>query len=94
MEIIILTSIICTLFATFIFGPMVYAHKQEEKSTDKVMTKKKILKRIDRTLADMETNGIYFSQEVKDELVKQREELLCNYSGLPSTKSYEQTNEK
>lgn len=40
-------------------------------------------------LADMESNGIYFSEEIKEELKKQREELLCEYSGLPSVKSYE-----
>lgn len=88
MEIIVLTSIICTLFVTFIFGPMVYAHKQVKKKV-KPMTSKKVLKRIDRTLADMESDGIYFSKEVKDELIKQREEFHCNYSDLPSVKSYD-----
>jgi hypothetical protein len=41
----------------------------------------------------MESEGIYFSQDVKDELKKKREELVCNYSGLPSVKSYEQLND-
>ena len=89
MEIIILTSIICTLFVTFIFGPMLYAHKVTEKKS----SNKKKLKKINRTIADMESDGIYFSQDVKDELKKKREELLCNYSGLPSVKSYEQLND-
>jgi hypothetical protein len=89
MEIIILTSIICTLFVTFIFGPMLYAHKT---SKNKSSNKQK-LKKINRTIADMESDGIYFSQDVKDELKKKREELVCNYSGLPSVKSYEQLND-
>ena len=53
------------------------------------MTKKKVLKRIDRTISDMESDGMYFSPFVKEELKKQREELYCNYSDLPSVKSYE-----
>ena len=40
-------------------------------------------------LADMESNGVYFSDEIKEELEKQREELLCEYSGLPSVKAYQ-----
>ena len=40
-------------------------------------------------LADMESNGIYFSEDVKEELEKQREELYCEYSGLLSVKAYE-----
>ena len=37
----------------------------------------------------MESDGIYFSEEAKEELRKQREESYCEYSGLPSPKSYE-----
>ena len=40
-------------------------------------------------LADMESNGVYFSEDIKEELEKQREELLCEYSGLPSVKAYQ-----
>lgn len=40
-------------------------------------------------LADMESNGIYFSEDIKEELEKQREELYCEYSGLLSVKAYE-----
>jgi hypothetical protein len=40
-------------------------------------------------LADMESDGIYFSKDTKVELEKQREELYCEYSGLPSPKAYE-----
>lgn len=89
MEIIILTTIICTLFSLFIFGPMFYAHKQVKKK-EKSISKKKLLKRIDRTISDMESEGVYFSPFVQQELIKRREELHCNYSDLPSVKSYEQ----
>jgi hypothetical protein len=37
----------------------------------------------------MESDGMYFSEEIKDELEKQREELYCEYSGLPSPKAYD-----
>jgi len=40
-------------------------------------------------LADMESNGMYFSEDVKEELEKQREEFYCEYSGLLSPKAYE-----
>ena len=40
-------------------------------------------------LTDMESNGMYFSEDVKAELEKQREELYCEYSGLLSVKAYE-----
>jgi hypothetical protein len=48
-----------------------------------------IYKAVNRTIADMESDGIYFSEEAKDELRKQREESFCEYSGLPSPKAYE-----
>jgi hypothetical protein len=67
---------------------MFYAHKQVKKK-GLPMTKKKVLKRINRTISDMESDGMYFSPFIKEELKKQREELYCNYSDLPSVKSYE-----
>ncbi len=51
--------------------------------------KKSLIKTIDRTISDMESDGMYFSDEVKEKLEKQREELFCEYSGLPSPKAYE-----
>jgi Zn-dependent oligopeptidase len=51
--------------------------------------KKNLLKTIDRTISDMESDGMYFPEEIKDELEKQREELYCEYSGLPSVKAYD-----
>ena len=51
--------------------------------------KKLIVKAMNRTISDMESDGIYFPSEVKEELERQREELNCEYSGLPSVKSYD-----
>ena len=51
--------------------------------------KAKLFKTIDRTIADMESDGMYFSEDIKEKLEKEREELFCEYSGLPSPKSYE-----
>jgi hypothetical protein len=42
-------------------------------------------------LSDMESDGVYFPEHIKTELEKQREELLCEYSGLPSPKAYDTT---
>ena len=53
--------------------------------------KKMIYKAINRTIADMESDGIYFPEEIKEELKRQREELNCEYSGLPSVKAYDIT---
>ena len=49
----------------------------------------KLIKTLDRTISDMESDGMYFSDEVKEKLEKEREELFCEYSGLPSPKAYE-----
>lgn len=54
--------------------------------------KKKIIKAMTETLADMESDGIRFSDNVKEEMEKQREESFCEYSGLPSPKAYESIN--
>jgi hypothetical protein len=51
--------------------------------------KKKIYKAMDRTIADMESNGMYFPEDVKNKLKQHRDELHCEYSGLPSPKSYD-----
>jgi hypothetical protein len=40
-----------------------------------------------RPLADMESNGVYFDQDLMDA----KEEIeICEYSGLPSVRSYEE----
>lgn len=50
--------------------------------------KKVIYKAMHKTIADMESDGIYFPEDIKEELKKQREELTCEYSGLPSIRAY------
>ncbi len=51
--------------------------------------KKIIHKAVARTIADMESDGVYFPSEVIEKLEEQREELYCEYSGLPSPLSYD-----
>jgi hypothetical protein len=43
---------------------------------------------IKKYIADMETNGIYFPDEVKEVLETRRVDAICEYSGLPSVSSY------
>jgi hypothetical protein len=116
LDIIILTSIVSTLF--IVFGIAMYREFSAMSKTDYVQTKESgpraglvnfvgrlfdeesnkkltpkqkvlIYKAMNRTIADMESDGIYFSEDVKEELKKQREELNCEYSGLPSVKAYQ-----
>lgn len=54
-----------------------------------IKEKKIIHRAVSRTISDMESDGIYFPPEIKEELKKQRDELHCQYSGLPSVKAYE-----
>ncbi len=63
----------------------------DETSSKKMTLKQKDLlyKAIDRTVSDMESDGVYFPEDVKQELEKKREEMMCEYSGLPSVKAYE-----
>jgi len=64
----------------------------DENATKKMTIKQKEVyyKSIKRTIADMESDGVYFPEEVKQKLKEKREELICNYSNLPSVKSYEE----
>jgi hypothetical protein len=60
--------------------------------TNKMTKKEKVAvyKAVKRTISDMESDGVYFPENVKRELEIKREELLqCEYSGLPSVKAYE-----
>jgi len=86
LDIYILTSIVATLFAVFLF---VLAAKLFEDEKVPKRDKEIIYKAVNRTIADMESDGIYFSEDAKEELRKQRDELHCEYSGLPSPKAYE-----
>jgi hypothetical protein len=51
-----------------------------------------IYKKMAETISDMESNGVYFSDDIKDDLKKIRKDLVCHYSGLPSAKSYDRDN--
>lgn len=59
---------------------------EDERVTKK--DKKVIYKAMYRTISDMESDGIYFPDTVKEKLKEYREELHCEYSGLPSVLSY------
>jgi hypothetical protein len=113
LDIIILTTIVSTLFAVFFiltfkelsrmektpykYDPnekkygrdalFVFAQKLFDEESTKKMTK--IISSVSRTISDMESDGVYFPIEVKEELLKKREELWCEYSNLPSVKAYE-----
>lgn len=115
-DLIVLTSIIATLFLVFIIAiykelstidENSYKHSKEggprvalfnlmarlfEDEKIPVKEKKRIYKAMHRTIADMESDGMYFSEEMKEELKKHREELHCEYSGLPSVKAYGKDN--
>ncbi len=61
-------------------------------ASDKSLTVKQkqiVYNAMQRNIADMESDGVYFDDAVKEIMKKQREDLNCNYSGLPSVKSYE-----
>lgn len=51
--------------------------------------KKTLYKAMYRTISDMESDGLYFPEDIKEKLKEYREELHCEYSGLPSVKYYE-----
>lgn len=116
IEIIILSTIVTTLFAVFFFvmwkelnevskNPPAYSKESgpradmmkfvgrlfDSPSLTKEQTEKKIdvYNTIYKTIADMESDGVYFPDDVKKELIKKREELYCEYSNLPSVSSYE-----
>ena len=118
LDIIILTTIISTLFVVFFilmyrefsnmekngwkYDPNAKKYGREalfvlmqrlfdEDSIPK-KEKKTIYKAVKRTISDMESDGIYFPEEVKEQLKEYREEMHCEYSGLPSPKAYERVN--
>jgi hypothetical protein len=47
-----------------------------------------------RPLSDMEDNGVYFSESIKQELIELREKQHCHYSGLPSMFWYMENQEQ
>lgn len=116
LEIIILSTIVTTLFVVFFIvmwkelnevsrNPPVYSEESGPRADmmkfigrmfdSPSLTKEQADKKIEvyntvyRTIADMESDGVYFPDDVKKELIKKREELWCEYSNLPSVQSYE-----
>jgi hypothetical protein len=113
IDIILLTSIIATLFV--VFGIAVYrefnvmeneTYKFRKESgpraglvnfvgnltSNKSLTKderKVVYNAMQRNIADMESDGVYFDESIKEIMRKERDELHCEYSGLPSPKAYE-----
>jgi hypothetical protein len=115
LDIIILSTIVSTLFV--VFGIVMYKELKNapDQSNDlyetspranmirfigsifdtevtSKMTKKEkvaVYNAVKRTISDMESDGVYFPEDVKQKLEKKREEMMCEYSGLPSVKSYE-----
>jgi len=114
LEIIILSTIVVTLFTTFIivtYRELVNAERTtrpseesgpranmikfigrlfDENTTKKMTSKQKEVyyKSIKRTISDMESDGVYFPEEIKQKLKEKREEFTCFYSNLPSVRSY------
>lgn len=60
------------------------------KTNEDVKTKLVVVKAIQRTISDMESDGVYFPVSVKESLRKKRDELTCEYSGLPAVSSYDE----
>ncbi len=115
LDIIILTSILSTLFIVFGIAMFREFKNVNEQSNDlydrspranmirfigsmfddgvtKKMTKKEkvaVYNAVKRTISDMESDGVYFPEKIKEELEEKRKEMMCEYSGLPSVKSYE-----
>lgn len=108
-EILVLTGIICTLFALFIIGPLFYAHQLNQNqpnadgsfssvskkkapdyskmynaiNSDPTLTKKEksaVTKIMNRTMSDMESDGVYFPEGPKSETSSDSNET-------PSTKN-------
>jgi hypothetical protein len=119
LDIIILTTIVSTLFVVFFILMYKEISKMEKEEytykpnvkrygrdgvydllerlfndKDKSKSQKvELFKTLDRTIADMESDGMYFSEDIKQKLEQEREELFCEYSGLPSPKAYERDNQ-
>lgn len=119
IEIIVLSAIVTTLFAVFVFSmwrelnevsknPPDYSKESGPRAdmikfigrlfdspaltTEQSDKKIEVYKTVYKTIADMESDGVYFPDEVKKELLKKRDELYCEYSNLPSVSSYAKNN--
>lgn len=120
LDIIILTTVVSTLFVVFFVAMYKELSKVEKEGwkydpnakkygrealfvlmarlfDDEQVPKKdkKIIhKAITRTISDMESDGVYFSDDAKEEFKKQADEYFCSYSGLPSVTSYSEPTKK
>lgn len=114
LDIIIGSSVLVVLFATFIgmtikelnnskpdappseeTGPRANLIKFIGKLFDSpVITKEQaesklvMYNEVYAVMSDMESDGVYFPEDIKNDLIKKREELKCHYSDLPSVASY------
>lgn len=118
LDIIILTTILGTLFLVFfVFTYKEFSRMEKEgfvedpnakkygrdalfvlaqrlfdednQKTKSKKQKKQIYKAMYRTISDMESDGTYFSEDAKQKMKNFRDEMNCEYSGLPSVKAYE-----
>ena len=71
-------------FVNFI-GKMISEKNTKDFEKDEL---KSVYKTLERTISDMETDGMYFTPEVKKDLKEKLEKLNCHYSGLPGVESY------
>lgn len=117
LDIIILSSIVSTLFLVFMgtvikefikmdknpeIGPdnsprtnmIKYIGKLFDtpvKNDDEANMRINQYSALQNLIADMESNGVYFPEDVKKELQKKREDLTCEYSGLPPPTAYDES---
>jgi hypothetical protein len=117
LDIIILSSIVSTLFLVFmgtVIKEFIKMNKNPEigpdnsprtnmikyigklfdtpvKNDDEANMRINQYSALQNLIADMESNGVYFPEDVKKELQKKREDLTCEYSGLPSPTAYDES---
>jgi hypothetical protein len=74
--------------ALFVILERLFDDQPKPKKEKKSKKKKDPYKAMFRNIADMESDGVHFPEDIKKQLVKMREELHCEYSGLPSPAAY------
>jgi len=73
-------------------GPRVSLMKFMQRLFDEDVSgkeKRVIYKAVKRTISDMESDGVYFTRDIKEKLKEYRDELKCEYSGLSSVRAYD-----
>jgi hypothetical protein len=95
LDLIILTSILVTLFLVFIIATWKQFNVMSKTSYKelrllrggkiKPQEKRKVINKIiERTISDMESDGVYFSEEDREKLKIKRSELNHEYTLPPS----------